>query len=214
MNIGIFGGTFDPFTPGHKAIVDAALKQLDKVIILPTVVSWHRAEKDCWLKSWQKVTLINDIYGHEAEIVIGDEYAQKMIEESEARVIIDQHEFDWALANLALVKNRRYVHMFSDETLRYGLRHEYQTIIGSDSYMQLGSWWKSEAVQTLGKLMVVEGRGNSEVKNILYAYALGTTFIQIDKKFAETSATKMREIYSKLPDGYTKYVEDFKAQRL
>ncbi len=44
MKLAIFGGTFDPFTKAHEAIVNTVLdeKIADEVIIAPTVTNWYR----------------------------------------------------------------------------------------------------------------------------------------------------------------------------
>ena len=42
MKIGIFGGSFDPFSDGHLGIVIEAANKLDKVIIVPTICDYYR----------------------------------------------------------------------------------------------------------------------------------------------------------------------------
>ena len=51
--IGIFGCTADPFTLAHREIVKQVLKQnvVNAVVIVPTIVDWHRAGKTKWLDS-------------------------------------------------------------------------------------------------------------------------------------------------------------------
>ena len=58
--IGIFGCTADPFTLAHREIVKQALAQrvVDAVVIVPTIVDWHRAGKSAWLDSEQKISVI------------------------------------------------------------------------------------------------------------------------------------------------------------
>ena len=62
MKIGIFRGTFDPFTLGHAAVVKKAFKQLqlDKVIIVPTTVNYYRSDKRYLFTFDEKVRIIQD----------------------------------------------------------------------------------------------------------------------------------------------------------
>ena len=55
--IGIFGCTADPFTLAHREIVKQVLKQnvVNAVVVVPTIVDWHRTGKTKWLNSEQKV---------------------------------------------------------------------------------------------------------------------------------------------------------------
>ena len=57
MKLGIFGGTFDPFTLAHRDIVKTVLEQklVDFVVVAPTIVSWHREGKTRWLDDRQKL---------------------------------------------------------------------------------------------------------------------------------------------------------------
>ena len=64
--IGIFGGTFDPFTEAHLAIVKAAIDQklVDEVHIIPTIVDYHRTDKDRWLLNDARLDVIRKIIDH------------------------------------------------------------------------------------------------------------------------------------------------------
>ena len=58
--IAIFGGTFDPFTQAHKAIVKQLVDYvgIDGVVISPTVTNWYRNKDDVWLHSWKSGCLL------------------------------------------------------------------------------------------------------------------------------------------------------------
>lgn len=56
--IAIFPGSFDPFTRGHKAIVDEALSIFDKVVI----AIGHNTEKRGMLTPEARRRLIQDVY--------------------------------------------------------------------------------------------------------------------------------------------------------
>lgn len=56
--IAIFPGSFDPFTRGHKAIVDEALKLFDRVV----VAIGHNTQKRGMLTSEARKRVIEDVY--------------------------------------------------------------------------------------------------------------------------------------------------------
>ena len=58
--IAIFGGTFDPFHVGHKAIVKQLFDYVGvkEVIISPTVTNWYRNKDDVWLTDNQRINVI------------------------------------------------------------------------------------------------------------------------------------------------------------
>lgn len=211
MKIGIFGGTFDPFSPGHKAIVEESLSKLDTIIIVPTIVNWHRSDKKTWLLNSQKIELIKSVFDNID--VLGYQLIRRYDVEQTLknyRVILDISELQWAKNNPDLTNDRRYVHILSDITCRYGIEHDYYTIIGTDSYKNLGTWWKTDAIQDLAKLIVFNGRNNENVSNITYSKTNNTEFIQIPTEFSDISASKIRETYSKITNGYNQYISDFK----
>ena len=58
----VFGGSFDPFTLAHKAIVTELYEKFGayKVIIAPSFVNWYRKDKESWMNfSQQKQTIDN-----------------------------------------------------------------------------------------------------------------------------------------------------------
>ena len=63
MKIGIFGCTADPFTIAHKAIVEKVLDEdlVDEVLIVPTIVTYHRVGKTAWLDDFQKIDNSNKL---------------------------------------------------------------------------------------------------------------------------------------------------------
>ena len=58
--IGIFGCSADPFTLAHREIVKQAIEQklVDGVVIVPTIVDYHRGDKLPWLSSTEKINVI------------------------------------------------------------------------------------------------------------------------------------------------------------
>ena len=137
MKIGIFGGTFDPFTIAHREIVKQALEQklVDFVFICPTIVTWHRANYVPWLDDNAKLKVIQELLN---DIGFEDKF------------FID--EYDLKLRRLCAnddVLNKRYVteHRFIDTLMRIKAietmpdeNAELYPIIGSDEYANFGKW--------------------------------------------------------------------------
>ena len=149
MKIGIFGGTFDPFTKAHLAIVEKVLveKLVDKVIVLPTVVSWHRKGKCQWLNVDDRLEVIT-------EFIRTSKYQDK--------IFLDSYELKFITSSI-YAKDRRYIHMLSDVTFRYGIDNSYYTIIGTDSMWNFTTWWSYKAILDMSKLIVVTGRDGIEL---------------------------------------------------
>ncbi len=62
----IYPGSFDPFTLGHKAMVDKALKMFDKVIIAIGI----NDKKSCTLSLEKRIEMINRLYGDNEKIEV------------------------------------------------------------------------------------------------------------------------------------------------
>ena len=98
MKIGVFGGTFDPFTSAHYEIVNKVLsdKLVDKVIVIPTIVNYYRTGK----------TELFDLADREKII--------KKWFEGREDVILDFYEYGLLAWNIkefkvdTLLSNRRY----------------------------------------------------------------------------------------------------------
>ena len=56
--VAIFPGSFDPFTLGHKIIVDEGLELFDRIIVAVGV----NAQKKGLLSEEQRARLIRDVY--------------------------------------------------------------------------------------------------------------------------------------------------------
>jgi len=64
--VGIYAGTFDPFTNGHLAILDRALDFLDEVILL---VSVH-GQKSPLLTVSQRVMMCRDLFKDRPRVIV------------------------------------------------------------------------------------------------------------------------------------------------
>jgi len=65
-NIAVFPGSFDPFTVGHKSIVDRALNMFDEIII----AIGYNSEKSGFFPIEKRVEWINKIFERQSEISV------------------------------------------------------------------------------------------------------------------------------------------------
>lgn len=200
MKIGIFGCTADPFTLAHREIVKTVLEQklVDKVIIAPTVVNWHRKGKKPWLDDAQKIDVIN-------KLLASSNFIDNVI----------VYDKDFALRSLCkgnVELERRFIkkHRFIDTLIDIKSDHlddDIYVIMGNDSWSQFETWsnWREIAGIATG-ILVANGRNgfpnfnaNENVKN--------ATWFSIDPKFADSSATKIRETFMSV-ENYVAYALD------
>ena len=187
MRYGIFGGTFDPFTPAHYEIVNKVLeaKLADKVIVLPTIVNYYRKDKNTLFDFKRRKDIVHKWFDGRDD------------------VILDFYEYDflaWNIKNFGtdkMLRNRRYLHMLQDAINRHEIadRADCLTIVGGDSFMNFKTWFKWQEVLELSELVVV-GRGNAAA-NMLDDHDFNGYgpfhLCDIDAKFSDISATKIRE---------------------
>lgn len=206
--IGIFGCTADPFTLAHREIVKQVLKQnvVNAVVIVPTIVDWHRAGKTKWLDSMQKMTVakaltkdLGLVYVDDTELCLKERCAGNP--DLEAHAIRNWHFVDTLVR---IVLNRA-----TDN-------QEFWPIVGSDELLNFKNWfaWRDILKLSDGIIAVVgrSGSGFDEKKflkeNPEFDGKLKT--IKIDEKFADTSASAIREKYKdKTPD---EYIDDMNAE--
>ena len=206
--IGIFGCTADPFTLAHREIVKQALKQnaVNAVVVVPTIVDWHRAGKTKWLDSAQKMTVAKALTkGLDLAYVDDTELRRKDI--CAGNPDLEDH----------VVRSWRFV----DTLIRIMLdkatdSQEFWPIIGSDELLNFKNWfaWK-DILKLSGGIVAVVGRSGSSFdekkfleENPEFDGKLKT--IKIDEKFAGMSASAIREKYKdRTPD---EYINDMNAE--
>lgn len=189
MKIGIFGGTFDPFTKAHAAIVKAAIDQklVDEVWIVPTVVDYYRNHKTKWLSYEDRITVIKNVINH-----IQADYRYK------ERIHVDTTEIEFAENNAPYIVNkRRYIDTlnqfiynetkYDDDTFP---PIEFYTIIGSDSYKNFKTWADWKEILKLSKLIVVNGRDGEDIQ-----LDIPKIDLRIDPEYAGISSTEIRKQY-------------------
>ena len=195
--IGIYGGSFDPFTLAHREIVKEVLEQklVDKVIIAPTIVDYHRGDKLPWLSSTEKFSIIHALTEDLYPVFIDKTELNRkdMIQLSPE---LEEHA----------VKSWRFI----DTLLRIKLecmntrdgieKKEFYPIIGGDSLDNFKTWfaWKDILKQSDGIIAVERDyepidankfiRSNSEFNGKLKT-------MSISNDFAKMSASDARETW-------------------
>lgn len=163
MKIGIFGGTFDPFTMAHKEIVNESLKLVDEVIIVPTTISYYRDGKSPLFSFEQREDII------EAAI---DKY------------------WDWDRVTLSEIEQNKDSFWRTADTIHvFKNNHpndELYFILGSDSFDTLDTWRDSDYLKENLKFIVVDGRNGTKTIN---PFPHETITIQSE----DVSASRIRE---------------------
>lgn len=203
--IGIFGCSADPFTLAHREIVKEALEQklVDKVIIAPTIVDYHRGDKLPWLSSAEKFSII------------------RALTEDLYPVFIDKTELnrkDMIQLSPELEEHAVKSWRFIDTLLRIKLecmnacegieKKEFYPIIGGDSLDNFKTWfaWKDILKQSAGLIAVERNHHPIDIKKLVAEtpeFDGKLKVMKIYDGFAETSASDERETWRKhLPTEY------------
>ena len=214
MRIGIFGCTADPFTEAHAAIVGEVLAQniVDKVIIAPTIVDWHRKGKTSWLNDGQKCELISLMLQNDPTIktlpLMKAGYWEIWDKDFRLREICGQS----SLLKMKYIDNHRFIDTLVDiiqnEEWNYvgdKRNNEYFVIIGTDSYLNFKSWEMWKEIPKLAKLIVIKGRNRIELPPD--DPDVPCIKLSINEKYADVSASKIREEWmSRGFDAYKKWI--------
>ena len=214
--IGIFGGTFDPFTLAHREIVKQALekKLVDCVYVCPTVVTWHRKEYKPWLKDNEKLQVIRALL--KDELLSGK---------------VHIYEDDLRLKSLCngdkvLEEKLAKEHRFIDTLLKIKSSFKYPEdigfypVVGSDEYALLPKWtaFKSVLRQSDGIVVAVCEDGNGRDGKVvgfnddIPELAKKTIPLVIGNEFKDISASSLRKTYT-WHARYIEYMEELIAKR-
>lgn len=180
MKIGIFGGSFDPCTSAHYEIVRKVLvdKLVDKVVVMPTIVSYYRKDKDTLFSREDRRTILEAWFNG-----LND-------------VFVDCSEYVLASSG-ANVESRRYIDMLDSVMAKAGeicklpdgCELEFFTIIGNDSYLNFKTWHRWQDIIEKSKLIVVN-RGSSAISGFSDIPCVPCF---LSEKFQSTSASAIRK---------------------
>lgn len=141
----IFGGSFDPFTKAHGYIVEkVAEKHPDaQILIVPSVVTWHRKDKSALFDEPDRKYIINYWL------------TEKMQSSLVGRVLLDAHEYD-------LPDNLRkgrgfvdYLHFLVEKHIEDFEENTYRFVIGEDEWAIFDQWKNYEEILRLAKPIVI-----------------------------------------------------------
>ena len=193
----IFGCTADPFTPAHRAIVKAALAQLqvDKVFIIPTAVDYHRGDKTPWLGDSEKVETIE-------KLMAGVDRDRWEVIDRDLR-LRSMYSVTPDLRN-RFSNQHRFIETLVDFRIDHPECEVPYVIIGADQAINFGNWFNSRDIIKLADIVVVPAAGRACEEDI--PKWLPHIKLRIDAEFSGMSATEFREKYRSL--GVERYVED------
>lgn len=209
MKIGIFGGTFDPFTRAHREIVKQALEQkvVDFVHICPTIVTWHRKGYVPWLSDEDRVRSIEAILGNDpvfkhTTIYLHDLRLKKIAacDESLKERFVDSHRFIDTLLHIKCI---------------YDDNVELYPIIGSDEYQHFTSWHAYKSIlDNCTKLVVAvdeDGCGRDGKKIDSKMLSKDIVPLRISNEFREISASKIRSHFKSFDEYLSAALKKIKA---
>jgi len=104
MGIAVYPGSFDPFTSGHKDIVDRALKVFDRLVVAIAVNS----EKTSLFSLAERVEMIEEVYSGESGVEV-DSFSGLLVDylrQRQARAVVrglravSDFEYEFQMANM------------------------------------------------------------------------------------------------------------------
>lgn len=198
MKVGIFGGTFDPFTKAHQAIVRRVLESglVDRVAVVPSVVDYYRDKSDRWLSGEDRVQVIDRMLARE----IADGKAAVELNE-----LVKINVLCMSTQRESFAASRRFIHTLMDLLEGEYKDNELYLIVGTDQYEKFRTWFCWEEILKHVKLIVVDGRGGKFVTDTTVPVH---AFVSISPELANVSATAVRRAYKGRPDGLARYVEE------
>ena len=188
--IGLFGGSFDPFTVAHMAIVESSLEYnlVDTVTIIPTIVDYHRPGKKKWLTDTDKFRVIYEFTRRskfQDRIYLDfQELGMKRngtISEEEAR--------NWRFVDTLNRISRTYED--SDNKIQGGYLYKFYAILGTDSITNFKTWHKWEEILSKCEIIGVEGRNGTRAETDIPYIPL-----HIPMKYSNVSSSEIRERYT------------------
>jgi len=137
MNVGLFGGTFDPVHKGHLAVARAAAErfQLGKVYFIPASLPPHRQE--------ERITAFHDRYAMLALATTGEKRFLPSLAEAPS-------EQDHLSYTIDTIRRFRQAAGKSDQLF---------FIIGIDAFLQVAGWHRSEELLRAVDFIVVSRPG-------------------------------------------------------
>jgi len=155
MNIGLFGGTFDPFHKGHCAIIKGALKSgfVDAVIVIPSARSPFK-NGSCMTAApyryYMTLHAVEDEFKGEDVFVSDIEFSYKGL--SYTVTTIEE------ISNKSYISNFLSSHGVSEK--KAAGEHKFFWICGSDVIPTFNKWHEYERIFALADLLIAKRPGD------------------------------------------------------
>lgn len=177
----IFGLTADPFTKAHGYIVEtvANVHPDATILIVPSIVKWHRKDKPALFDEPDRRYIINYWL------------SEKMPKSLCGRVLLDDHEYrlpDFLREDRGFIDYLRYF-VEAKESIRTE-KNLYRFVIGEDEWAIFDQWKNHEEILRLATPIVIR-RGNADARPI--SKVDGMEVIDLPDWCADVSASAIRE---------------------
>ena len=191
----IFGLTADPFTKAHGCIVETvAAKHPDaKILIVPSVVSWHRKDKPALFSESERVDIIKWWIN------------EKMPRELVGRVWLDTHEYslpDRLRQGRGFID---YLRFLVEKTSEIYEDNVYRFVVGEDEWAIFDRWKTRAEILNLATPIVMS-RGGDETRSIRKVD--GMEVIELPAWCANVSASTIRETLAGYSDKVRAYCNE------
>lgn len=173
MNIGIFGGTFNPVHKGHKRLLESVMQKIDfqKVVCLPDRIPPHKIAEQ--LASGE------------------DRYNMcKLAFDGIEKVEVSDWELKQTGKSYSVITLRHFHSLYPDDKLYF--------IMGSDMLLSFHKWYCYEEILSLAALVCIS-RNDDDTNEKLLQYSKklteknGGEVVVLDISPFEISSTELRE---------------------
>ena len=193
-DIGILGGTFDPFHTGHLCIAKSALETggMEKVILMPAKVSPFKVGRE--------------MAGEEDRLAMAGLAAELSPDIEVSRLEVEAEGVSYTFRTLTTLHK---MHPYD----RYWL------IVGSDQFLNLESWYKGKDILESFQVILASRPGymESEIEQKIQRYTdtYGTAVRVLKEEMPDISSTMIKEkiksgdsITGLVPDKIEKYINE------
>ena len=193
-DIGILGGTFDPFHTGHLCIAKSALETggMEKVILMPAKVSPFKVGRE--------------MAGEEDRLAMAGLAAELSPGIEVSRLEVEADGVSYTFRTLTTLHK---MHPYD----RYWL------IVGSDQFLNLESWYKGKDILESFQVILASRPGymESEIEKKIQRYTdtYGTAVRVLKEEMPDISSTMIKEkiksgdsITGLVPDMIEKYINE------
>ena len=193
-DIGILGGTFDPFHTGHLCIAKSALETggMEKVILMPAKVSPFKVGRE--------------MAGEEDRLAMAGLAAELSPDIEVSRLEVEAEGVSYTFRTLTTLHK---MHPYD----RYWL------IVGSDQFLNLESWYKGKDILESFQVILASRPGymESEIEQKIQRYTdtYGTAVRVLKEEMPDISSTMIKEkiksgdsITGLVPDMIEKYINE------